>query len=522
MLLAMCSCSAKPGSSTEQKPDPTPTAPTRQNPIASYERVQTVTWARVADKALSVQAKEYILLNFGLKIEEKNFASQNMSDKIMQLYSANIAPELSTGISLKTVKNLAERDLLCELYGQKDSLKDYFALWDSEKSAWEYTQKDILFSNSNGENGLYCLVPVNRKTSKAWIYNKTLFEENSMKFPSTLSELYDTLARYKEEHKTSGAVWTNRYEPLQFTAILNAYGLTDEAWQTDENSDVFYLYSRREWYSALEWLTKFEKIGAVPTDEKNVLTGLDSKTYNQITASSGQIIEFTDSYNYIYIQAAQKGNPEWSAAPCMIRADENTKPVILANLPYINEATCISSSATAEQRKQILFFINWCCTDEGNMWANFGCAGEGYSINENGEFAFLKHYSDEVTPNISSEKSGSISDITIGRMFTTVPWDTINVKGLSDRYSIQNEFLKNADVRLAFPQHFNSAQSVTEDKTLLWQYTETAKKLKSLTDDFIEFSRQNGFSDYFWNKYYNSLVEAGLEEYTLLMQKRKL
>ena len=68
MLLAMCSCSAKPGSSTEQKPDPTPTAPTRQNPIASYERVQTVTWARVADKALSVQAKEYILLNFGLKI----------------------------------------------------------------------------------------------------------------------------------------------------------------------------------------------------------------------------------------------------------------------------------------------------------------------------------------------------------------------------------------------------------------------------------------------------------------------
>lgn len=156
------------------------------------------------------------------------------------------------------------------------------------------------------------------------------------------------------------------------------------------------------------------------------------------------------------------------------------------------------------------------------MWANFGCEGEGYKLGADGTLTFLKYYSDEVTPSISAEERGSVSDLTVGRLFTTVPWDKLKVEGYTDRYSAQENFLNNADVRLVFAQCFASAESVTEDKTLLWKYTNIAAELRSLTDDFIEFSRQNGFSDYFWNKYYNSLIEAGLEEYTALMQKRKL
>lgn len=522
MLLAMCSCAAEPVGSAAHDTDPTPTPLQQSGPIASYETIQTITWARVADCALGIRAREYIMLNFGLKVEEKLFSSQNMDDRILQFYSANIAPELATGISVSTVETLARAGMLTELSEHKSELADYFALWDSNAAAWEYTQKNILCNGKSGDKGLYCLVPINRAASKAWIYNKKLFEENSIEFPKTLSELYNILARYKETHKNSDTLWTNQYEPLQFTAILNAYGLTDEVWQTDSASNVFYLYSTREWYDALEWLTKFEKLGVVPTDSTGALTALDSSTYDSITASAGQIIEFTDSYNYLYIQAKQKGDQEWAVAENMICAEEGITPVISANLPYINEAVSIAAAATIQVKNQILFFLNWCCTDAGNMWANFGCEGEGYTVNSDGSFTFLKYYSEELTPNISAEESGRISDITIGRLFTTVPWDSLNIVGYKDRYSAQEEFLANAKLKLVFPTQFTSMASVTEDKTMLWQYANIADKLNTITTDFIEFSRQNGFSDYFWNKYYNSLIEAGLDEYTELMQKRML
>ena len=523
MLLAMCSCSAEPSSDAGAKsPDPTPYTTSNSKPIAPYDSVKIISWARVANSALGTSALEYIMLNFGLKVEEKLFSSQNMSDNILRLYAADISPELATGISVETVKTLAQGGYLSELFGLRDSLEDYFALWEDDENAWEYTKKDICVSSSDGAEELYCLVPVNRKASRAWIYNKTLFDENSMQFPSTLTELYDTLSRYKEKHSTSGAVWTNRYDALQFTAILNAYGLTDDVWQTDENGNVFFLYAQKEWYQALEWLTKFEKLGAVPVDKNGRLTSLGEKEYSNATSGSQQIIEFTDSYNYLYIQSKQKGSCEWAVADVMIAADDYTTPVLSANVPYINEATCISSYASEAVKKQILAFINWCCTNDGNMWANFGCKGDGYTINDAGEFVFLKYYSDEMTPNISKKDSGSISDITVGRMFTTVPWDKINISGVSNRYSAEEAFLQNAKLRLVYPERFGTLESVTEDKTMLWEYVQIRSNLEKLAEDFEEYSRQNGFSEYFWNKYYNSLLEAGLEEYTAIMQKRKL
>lgn len=521
MLFSFYGCSAVPSASADASPDPTPSgiAPT---PVTKYDSVQQITWVRVAESALKTQTLEFLLLNFGLRINEQNFVSQNMSDRILLLYSANISPELATGISVNGVKTLAERGFLEDLDDEQDSLADYFALWDSWQQGWEYTSSDIMVQKPDSDDmGLYCIVPVNRKSSKAWIYNKTLFDENGMTFPKTLTELYETLARYKEAHTTSSAIWTNSGDGLQFTAILNAYGLTDQKWQTDENGEVFYLYADKNWYRALEWLVKFEKLGIVPTDDEGRLKSYSSDEYNNITQQSQQIIEFTDSYNYLYIQSKQKNNSEWAVADVMITAEAGVTPVLSSNVPYINEAACIASTASSSQKKQILAFLNWCCTEEGNMWANFGQEGVGYRFDSDDKFVFLKYYSDETTPAISAEKNGSISDITVGRMFTTVPWDKISLDGYTDRYSAQEKFMSTAHYRLALPERFVSTQDVIEDMTQLWRYTKISEELDRLSAQFIEYSRENGFSDYFWDRYYESLLDAGLEEYVQLMQMRK-
>ena len=138
MLLAMCSCSAEPSSDAGAKsPDPTPYTTSNSKPIAPYDSVKIISWARVANSALGTSALEYIMLNFGLKVEEKLFSSQNMSDNILRLYAADISPELTTGISVETVKTLVQGGYLSELFGLRDSLEDYFALWGDDEKAWE-------------------------------------------------------------------------------------------------------------------------------------------------------------------------------------------------------------------------------------------------------------------------------------------------------------------------------------------------------------------------------------------------
>ncbi len=502
--------------------DPTPT-PSLQGssskPIVAYKEVIDITWVRVADKSIDIDLLEYIMLNFGIRIKERNFPSRNMDEDILQMYSAGIYPELATGISVETAKLLAEKRCLAEVDEKTEKLADYFKLWENNPSGLEYTKKDIAVKNEKGEDKYYCIVPVNTTASRTWIYNKSLFESNSMKFPETVDELYTQLARYKKEHEASGVLWMNRYEPLQLTALLNAYGLTDDEWQTDKNGNVIYLYAQKEWYKALEWLTKFEEIGAVPVDGKGVLKGYTDEEYTAHTKNSEQIIEFTDSYNYMFVQATQKKESQWAVAPALIRADDATMPVISANLPYINEATCFSSDMSQAQLDQVLAFVNWCCTDSGNMWANFGRENIDYKINDDGTFEFLRYYSNEITPDMDKKKTEHIS--AVGRMYTVIPWEKISLPGIPNRYSAMTEFLQTAEYRLVYPERFGSIVDAVEDKTMLWQYDKISIRLKELSEEFVEYSRRNGFSDYYWSKYYDSLLEAGLEDYVALMNMRK-
>ncbi len=520
-MLSMCGCtSGGQGSLTEATPIPTaPAASTSSKPIASYKEVREITWLRVADAPLDVRVLEFILLNFGLKINEKYFPSQNQTDAIMQLYMVTDIPDLVTGISVETAKTLAERGYLAEISEDDPALADYFKLWQSNAEGYAYTKEDIQLTDAEGNQNMYCIVPVNTVSSLAWVYNKTVFEKSSIDFPQTVNELYGELVRYKKVHESTTALWTNRNDALHFNALLSAYGLTDDTWQTNASGEVVYLYAQKEWYKALEWLVKFEKAGLVPTDKKGVLTSYTDAEYDALTEKSGQIIEFTESYNYMLIQNAQKRESEWAVAGSLIQGETGIVPVIAANCPYVNEATCFSAQLTAEELAQVMAFVNWCCTDAGNIWANFGNEGEDYRINENGEFEFLKYYSDEMTPGMSAKKDGKVS--CIGRMYTVTPWEKINIPGKQNIYSAQNEFLANAEYRIVYPERFCSITDAVEDKTKLWEYTQISNKLKTLSSEFEEFSRENGFSEYHWEKYYNSLIEAGLLEYQELMQARK-
>lgn len=513
ILLCVAGCSENPSQSIGS-PNPTPKPGISSAPKYDYDKIIEITWLRVADEPLKDEVLEYLLLNFGLKINEKYFPSSNMQDEILEEYISGAIPDITTGISVETANAIAKKGYSLNLADEKDALANYFALWSSNQSAWTYTKNAIGATNRS----LYCIVPVNRRTSTGWIYNKDAFVREDIDFPTTVEELYKALTTYREAHSASSVLWTNRYESRHFEALLAAYGLTNEEWQCDEYGNVFYLYSRKEWYKSLEWLSKFIKLGVVPS-ENGVIKSYTDSEYSTITSSGKQIIEFTDTYNYLYIQDEQ--GKTWSVGEGVISADGNT-PVLLLNTPYIDEATCISSEANEETQKVLLALINWLCSDEGNLWTNFGNEGDAYTVNGKGEMVFIKYYSDEVTPNLNPEDVGKVSDCTLGRMYTTVIWDKVKVSGYTDRYTSQEEYLDNANVRLTYKTVFCESSDVLEDKTELWKYNSIRTELEKLTREFEEYTLEYGFSDYYWEKYYNSLIEAGLNEYTAHMQERKL
>lgn len=512
ILLCVAGCGKNPSQSTDLN-NPTPKPGISSLPKYDYDEIIEITWLRVADNPLGEEVLEYLLLNFGLKINEKFFPSQNTEEEILEMYVSGMIPDITTGISVETAKILEKKGFSLNLASETDALANYFSLW-SDASAWEYTKSEI----GATDTGLYCIVPVNRRTSTGWIYNKEAFEREDIEFPTTVEELYKALTTYKEAHSASSVLWTNRYESRYLEALLNAYGLTNEEWQSDSNGNVFYLYSKKEWYKSLEWLSKFIKLGVIPSENGVVKEYTDSE-YSAITSSGKQIIEYTDTYNYMYIGDIQ--NKDWSVGESMISAGGNT-PVMLMNTPYIDEATCISSEVSDKTKKVLLALINWLCGDEGNLWTNFGNEGDTYTVNGKGEMVFSKYYSDEVTPNISPDKAEKVSDCTLGRMYTTVPWDKVKIYGYSDRYTAQEEYLDKINVRLVYRTVFCDGEDVLDDKTELWKYNNIRKELERLTGEFEEYVFENGFLDYYWEKYYNSLVEAGLNEYTAYMQERKL
>lgn len=510
-VLSLCSCS--PGADIGGT-KPTPDSGIQSSPIINYDKITDITWLRVADEPLSEEVLDFMLMNFGIKINEKFFPSQNMSSEILDMYVSGMIPDITTGITTADAKKLANKGFFLDLNDYKSELADYFALWSDNQKGWNYTLDEI-----GAKDELYCLVPENRSTLTSWIYNKDVFKAEGIAYPTTIDELYVALVTYKEAHSASSVLWTNRYESRHMEALLSAYGLTTETWQTDVNGDVFYLYANESWYKSLEWLSKLMKLGVVPSKDGQIKSYKDSE-YETVTNNKMQIIEFTQCYNYLYLTRKQS-NGEWIHGDTMISQDGNI-PALLLNTPYIDEATCISSEADENVISILLTLVNWLCTDEGNIWTNFGSLGSEYIINADGEMEFIKFYSEEVTPNLDSEKDGKVSDASLGRMLALTPWDKVTVKNYTDRYSKQDEFLASNTVNLKYPTVFCDGVDVLEDRTELWKYNNILSQLEQLTDDFVKFTSDNGFSDYYWDRYYNSLIEAGLIEYTDYMQQRKI
>ena len=511
MLISGCGTSSGAASPTVKPPQ----GGTTSDPIIKYDKIHEITWLRVAEEPLSTQALEFILLNFGLSVTEKHIRSQNMSQRVLDMYVSDMSPNLATGISTATAKELVNRGHLRDLSGDRGKLENYYGLW-TDGAAWEYTKKEL--ADGVAFDGEYFLVPVNRRTSLGWIYNSDVFEDEDFNFPKTVEGLYSVLTSYKERHSAASVLWTNEYESLHLKALLNAYGLTDEAWQADEYGNVFYLYAQEEWYKSLEWLYKFMKLGVVPSKDGKVVSYTSSE-YDSVASAGKQIVEFTNTYNYLYLTDVQ--DEKWTIADSLIAADNTTTPVLQLNSPYIDEATCISAATDDEKADAIMQFLNWLASDDGIMWSSFGAKDECYTVNDNGEMEFSVFYSDEVTPRLDPD-DGKVSDYTIGRLFTTTPWDKVKVAGYVDRYTAQEAFLDKADVRFVYESVFCAPVEVTEDKTLLWKYDNIRKELDELSAEFMEYSLENGFSDYYWGKYYSSLLEAGLEEYTAFMQTRKI
>ena len=232
---------------------------------------------------------------------------------------------------------------------------------------------------------------------------------------------------------------------------------------------------------------------------------------------AAQIIEFTQVYQQYSLESYQaEKNPlvEWETAPTMVKAQGYT-PALQANTPYINEATCIASASDRAQQERIMQLLDWLCSNEGNLWANFGQQGVGYTV-ENNQFQFLLYYDEEMTPNLDPS-DGTIADITVGRMFTTTPWQST---GLENRYTGADQFAQNSGARIVLPAVLGNASAAVEDNTQLWRMDSIAEELNTLAMEFAETVKKDGFTAAGWTEYYQKLQQAGLSEYTQFMQKR--
>lgn len=220
-----------------------------------------------------------------------------------------------------------------------------------------------------------------------------VLKENDYKIPETLEEFEQMLKDYKEAHPTaddgsdtigltlSASDW-HWMITLGNPAGYIAEGEPDNGqWLIDENYNAAYKFTSDKIRSYFKWLNKLYNEGLLDPE-------FATQTHDDYIAkiASGRVLALFDTlWDYQDGEKILKADGKLDKTYCglPLAADKDTKA---PSLMYQGLATGqgVGITTACEDPVAAIKFLDYICSDEGQVLVNWGIEGTNYEIDENG------------------------------------------------------------------------------------------------------------------------------------------
>lgn len=445
---------------------------------------------------------------FNITIKWEDYPSKDWNTKMDLLFASNEQPDFFPGLRQENrVSEWANSGYLKPFTADElnKKLPNYMKAWT--KDGWKEAYDAL--KNANGSLNF---LPSARPdvVAQSWVYRKDVFDELGLTLPKTTDDLYKVLKAYKDK---TGKVpipyggtdmWAVSWAFLAYD--MPELSMRDLSYiDPKTNKFVPYAFSNAATMRPmLIYLNKLYKEGLLWkesfTATKQQYTALQAKGDGlMLWGYPGQL----SSYNSTYKAAVPNVNWQWSKD--MITADASKGTAYKREPSYKAWGPGFSASISNEKRERMIKFLDWCSTEEGQTFNNFGKEGVTYEVKD-GKPALLDKMQTPSNPKGQTLGQYGVQD---GFLFVS---------------KIRNEQYGGGIVNESVAKEFTTKKGYYAFTAPVINYTEDEQKklvdpttrINDVRDQYlVRFVMGNldPNNDKDWNSYMDALNKAGLKDF---------
>lgn len=219
-------------------------------------------------------------------------------------------------------------------------------------------------------------------------------KENDYKYPTTLEEYEALIKKYMEAHpKTEDGLDTigitmSASDWHWMITLGNPAGFIADAapdngqWLIDEGYNVTYKHTSPEEKEYFKWLNRMYNEGILDQD---FATQTDDDYIAKV--SSGRVVAITDAlwhYNQCQQVLVKDGKVDKTYCGLPVVLNDSQKCAVML-YQGLQVGWGIGITTSCEDPVRAIRFLDFICSDEGQILYNWGIEGENYQLDENGQ-----------------------------------------------------------------------------------------------------------------------------------------
>lgn len=493
---------ATPTPKTDPTAEPTPV------PYSEQETLQVSFMMGPKELLPDNYLKDLLLEKYNIELSFFGAYTQAITE-VPLLMASDTYPEWIYSDSYVAYTDLAYDGYFINWDEYMDKLPNYRALYTDQQ--WEQD----LATRRYDDGGLYFL-PQYRVwlISRGLLVRQDLLDANNLKPPTTADEIMQLCEDWKEIYPDSLPIadkWEMCFQALRY--VFGAYPGVDVI--TGEYDPYYYISDEMR-----DTHIFFHELYTRGYIDPEFIT-VSNAQFEERFATSNPCMVFgsiTWEENLNTWTKAGTGdlnqNPNWRAVEAVISNNPEVK-IYERNITAQNWG-CFFTDKMLEQEgllDRMLDFINWTCSEEGQIWQTFGVEDESFNYDAQG----APQYIEAVVDPFGARKDGKPTREEIGLISPTC-WNTETINAIygNDAWlRVQNAVVNDPNAYGIVPK---LALKVPEDK--VDRKAELESLISTVFGEYYNKLRTavlDPSNDDHWNEYIQALNAAGLEEYRALM-----
>jgi len=451
---------------------------------------------------------DYVQKKFGLKLNYVYVPSSVATEKLNLSFATNTYADKLEFVGTAEVNRLAKDDFIVPLNQYIDQLANYRkAYTDGDWKTLTDTLSDV--------RGRYFILPVkdakSASSSYVWMFRNAKFQEVGQPVPKTVQELYDGLKAIKKVNPKSTI--PNRWGIWNALEGFNlAFRTRFDVWKDPDAGNQIVLGAATDKFrDLLKYMNKLYTEGLLSkefitmTSEQRMAEFSKGNVY-----ANFQFAGYENSLNSIAADA--KLPQDWKAdeANLLLSAYPDKGPMQQKWPAFLSFGVALTDRLKDDRLKKTLEYVNWSCSEEGQLFHEFGVAGESYEV-KNGLPTYIGKYLDPAAPD---GYFGLLQNF--GPFGYYVIQNEAHAAAAYPGPSRINEVLKDVDAMdySAIPYRFTPEEETRQ--------AELGTVISQIRDEYMQLfimGPKNPNKDADWNEFQTKLKAAGLDEYLKILRE---